>query len=345
MMMRILLAGLFSVTCLLPVTTWSAQRDVTFAGFGGLMLRGTLLLPEAAKGRVPGVLLLPGSGPTDRNGNQLPAIASDLLKQIAERLAAEGYASLRFDKRAVRGYAASWPKDGVAQADFFAWEAFVGDAEAALAFLQSQPEVDASRAVVAGHSEGSTIAMQIGHDLQGKAGSPAGLVLLGAPGRPGGEILREQVAANLKRAGLAADQAQPYMDYVDLALSQIDKDGTIPLHPPVGLEGLFPVSAAKLLRVELKFDPTKIVPAYLGPVLVVQGEKDIQISATRDAPLLAAALKARSSGTVDVQIASSASHELKKVANESIEPGVTGPVVSAALDAIASWMKKHFPVS
>jgi len=52
----------------------------------GLILRGTFLLPEAAKGRVPGVLLLSGSGPTDRNGNQLPAIASDLLKQIAERL-------------------------------------------------------------------------------------------------------------------------------------------------------------------------------------------------------------------------------------------------------------------
>ena len=52
----------------------------------GLILRGTFLLPEAAKGRVPGVLLLSGSGPTDRNGNQLPAIASDLLEQIAERL-------------------------------------------------------------------------------------------------------------------------------------------------------------------------------------------------------------------------------------------------------------------
>jgi pimeloyl-ACP methyl ester carboxylesterase len=218
-------------------------------------------------------------------------------------------------------------------------------AEAALAFLQSQPEIDATRSVVVGHSDGSVIAMQICHDLQGKAGSPAGLVLLGAPGRPGGGILREQIAASLKRAGLTADQARPYMNYVDLALSQIDKDGTIPPHVPAGFEGLFPVNAAKLLRVELKFDPTKIVPVFQGPVLVVQGEKDIQISVTRDTPLLVAALKARRSGTVEVQIAPSASHQVKNVANENVEPGVSCPVVSAALDAIASWMKKHFQVS
>jgi hypothetical protein len=87
------------------------EREVTFAGVGGLSLHGTLLLPWALKGKVPGLLLLPGSGPTSRNGDQPPLLVTDLLKQIAERLAKQGYASLRFDKRAAPGYARFWPTD------------------------------------------------------------------------------------------------------------------------------------------------------------------------------------------------------------------------------------------
>src|SRR5688500_9758350 len=74
--------------------------EVSFTGAGGLKLNGTVLLPSGGRDqKFPAVLLLPGSGPTDRNGNQPPVLVTDLLKQIADRLAAEGIASLRFDKR------------------------------------------------------------------------------------------------------------------------------------------------------------------------------------------------------------------------------------------------------
>ena len=128
-----------------------------------------------------------------------------------------------------------------------------------------------------------------------------------------------------------------------LAISQLEKDGTIPPNPPRGLAPLFPASAAKLLRVELVFDPTIVLPVYTGPVLVVQGEKDIQVSALRDTPLIEAALKQRKHGTYEVFIVPSASHNLKSVANENAEPGITGPAVPAALDKIAAWVKKNFP--
>src|SRR5437016_3599369 len=127
------------------------EREVTFAGVGGLSLHGTLLLPSATKGKVPGVLLLSGSGPTGRNGDQPPLLVTGLLKQIAERLAKDGFASLRFDKRAAPGYASFWPTDVAQQNDFFSWDSFVGDAKAGLAFLQAQPEVDSKRTVMAGH--------------------------------------------------------------------------------------------------------------------------------------------------------------------------------------------------
>jgi len=93
-------------------------------------------------------------------------------------------------------------------------------------------------------------------------------------------IITEQVTMSLKRSGLTDDKARPYLEYVQMAIAQIEKDGTIPTNPPPpsGLEGLFLPNAAKLLRVELVFDPAAVLPVYGGPVLVVQGEKDIQIS-------------------------------------------------------------------
>lgn len=320
------------------------ERELTFAGVGGLNLNGTLLWPINAKGKVPGVLLLPGSGPTDRNGNQPPLVVTDVLKQVAERLAKEGYASLRFDKRAAGGYAKFWPTDVTKQNDFFAWDSFVGDAKAGLAALRAQPEVDGKRVLVAGHSEGGMIAVQVAHDLQGTANGLAGLILLSTPGRSGALVLREQISASLKRNGINAEQTRLYFAYVDLAIDQIEKAGTIPQNPPpgLGLEYLFPASAAKLLQVELAFDPATILPDFSGPVLVVQGEKDIQISAVRDAPLLAAALKRRKQGKAEVFLAPAASHNLKRVENENTEPGFAGPVVPAVLDKIAAWLRGNF---
>ena len=327
-----------------PGSSSASEREMTFAGVGGLSLHGTLVLPAGPGGKVPGVLLLAGSGPTDRNGNA-PSIVIDLLKQIAERLAKDGYASLRFDKRATAGYAKSWPAEVARQNDFFSWDSFVGDAKAALVCLQTQPEVEGKRVVVAGHSEGATIAMQIARDLQGAANAPAGLILISAPGRTGDVILREQITMGLRRNGVPAEQARLNADYVELAINQIERDGTIPPNPPTGLgiEYLFPASAAKLMRVEFGFDPTRVLPIYDGPVLVLQGEKDIQVSATRDTPLLDAALKGRKRGLYEVFIVPSASHNLKKVDNENVEPGLTGPVVPEALNKIAAWMKRTFP--
>ena len=314
------------------------EREVTFAGAGGLQLHGTLVLPAASKRKVPGVLFLSGSGPTDRNGNQPPQFMTDLLKQIAERLASEGVASLRFDKRATRGYASSWPAGDAALNDFFSWENFVGDAKAGLAFLQTQPEVNSKQTVVAGHSEGGMIAMQLAHDLN--ANAPAALILLSSPGRPLGALLTEQISASLKRSGVTGDAAKPYEDNLQLTMNQVIKDGTIPPNVLPGLAPLFPPSALKLLQIELAFDPAKVLPAFSGPVLVVQGEKDIQVSAMRDFPLLQSTLKGRKRGTYEAFIVLSASHNLKHVENENTEPGIVGPVVPQALDKISEWFKK-----
>ena len=330
----------FAVTTTRAQTAYKfTEREATFAGGGGLQLHGTLVVPTT-KGKVAGVLLLPGSGPSDRNGNQPPGLITDLLKQIAERLAADGYASLRFDKRATRGYANTWPKEVAALNDFFSWENFVGDARAGLAFLQTQPEVNNKQVFIAGHSEGGIIATQVARDLDGKSGAAAGLILLSSPGRPLKEALTDQINASLKRGGYTGEKAKPYEEYLPRAIEQVIKTGTAPPNPPPGLNAIFPPTGLKLLQVELALDPAKVLATYGGPVLVIQGEKDIQISAVNDFPLLQSALKQRKHGTYRAQVVLSASHNLKHVENENAEPGFAGPVVPQVLDTISDWVKQ-----
>lgn len=317
-----------------------SETEVTFRGTGGFELKGTLARPAGVKGKTLGVLLLPGSGPTDRDGNQPPRLTTDLLKQLAARLASAGYASLRFDKRAAHVYLAKMPKDTAGQNDFFRWECFVGDAKAALAFLGAQTGIDAKRLVVAGHSEGSLIACAVGHDLAGKPNAPAGLILMGAPGRTLDIVIREQVGASLKRSGLSAEAQKPYLDYTEKAIAQIKKDATVPPNPPQGLGALFPPNATKLMKAYFTNDPAKLVAIYPGPVLIVQGEKDIQIQAKVDTPRLAKVLRSRKRGSTDVFVVPGASHNLKAVGDPQKDPGFSGPVVPAALDRIAAWLKK-----
>lgn len=301
-------------------------------------LRGTFTKPEGSG--LPAVLLLPGSGPTDRNGNQPPQITTDLLKEMADGLASVGIASLRFDKRAVGGYSASWPK-AVADIDkFFRWENFVADAKAGLVFLQKQEGIDPKRTAIVGHSEGGSLAIKIGSDLSGKPGAPKALVLMGTPGRTFDPIIREQVSASLGRAKLSADQIKKYLDYVDAALTQVREKGTFPPNPPEGLGPIFNPTAASLIRSYVTVDPIPLVKRFTGPVLILQGEKDIQISPARDAAALAAALKARG-GDHELLTIAGASHNFKLVVDPDKEPGFTGPMAKEALDKLKSWLQKY----
>ena len=121
----------------LPARAQFAQiRAIKFPGAGGIELGGTLMLPGiAASKRVPGVVLIAGSGPTDRDGNN-PLVPEriDLLRQVAERLAEAGIASLRYDKRGI-GQSTRAPNTVAGAEAFFAWENFIGDVQLAHAEL------------------------------------------------------------------------------------------------------------------------------------------------------------------------------------------------------------------
>src|SRR5205085_6509368 len=134
-----------------------------------------------------------GSGPTDRNGNQPPALTTDLLRQIADILAAEGIASFRYDKRGMSANRATMPKDHAEWPGFFDWPQFVGDARAAFATLAGQPDVVPDRVGVLGHSEGGILALELGSGGEGPR--PRVLVLAATPGRPLGQVMHAQLSA------------------------------------------------------------------------------------------------------------------------------------------------------
>lgn len=315
----------------------TSAKEITFKGAGGFELKGTLVLPAASK-PVAGLVLLPGSGPTDRDEN-VPqmGLKTDLLKQIAERLATEGVATLRFDKRAVAAYRDKWPTGLKEINEFFGWDKFVGDAKAAYDYLRSQPGIDAKNVGLLGHSEGALIALQIGSNLEGTPSRPSTLLLLDGNGRPIDVVLKDQLQAKLP-AQFGADKAKTLLDFADKAIDQIKNQGTAPTDPPQELLALFNPASISILHSYFNIDPLTFARAYSGDVLVINGELDNQVSAEKDAKLLYQTLQARKTGKSQLVIVPGAGHGLKKT--PSLEANIyTGPILPEAMDAISSWMK------
>lgn len=314
------------------VTMTYEERQIDFVGEAGLAMHGTFSAPVGAE-KVPAVLLLPGSGPTDRDGNQPPALKTELLRQIATYLAEHGVASLRFDKRAAHVHAADWPKDIPAMNIFFGWDRFVGDAEAAFKTLKEQKEVDSAKVGIFGHSEGGLITLQLAATSQ-----PAFMILAGTPVRPMADIVREQVSEALKAQLAPKNIYDQYMGSVDRCIKQITKSATVPDNVEAGLRALFNPTAALLMQSYFKLNVPALLKTYSGPVLVINGEFDNQVSAERDAKVLGKLLSERKAGRTKLVIIEKASHNLKR-AKGLRDSTFEGPVEPAVLTETLAWCK------
>jgi pimeloyl-ACP methyl ester carboxylesterase len=228
------------------------------ARVGGLF--GTLTMPEAP-GPVPAALIIAGSGPTDRDGNNPLGVKADSYRLLAEDLAALGVASLRYDKRGI-----GWSRFaaiGISEADF-TLTTFVDDAVAMALWLKGQEGV--GPVALLGHSEGGLIAM-----LGAEKARAAGLVLLCAGGRRFGDILREQ----LSRPGPPPEDVARAMRAIDA----LERGDTLdPASIPEGLETFFRPGILPFLRSELAVDPAQRLAALRQPAMIVGGGADIQIT-------------------------------------------------------------------
>jgi len=235
-------------------------------------LKGTMLAP--ASGGAPIMLIIPGSGPTDRDGNNPYGVHGSTYKLLAQGLAERGIGSVRVDKRGMFGSHAA-----VADANAVTIDDYVSDVASWVASIRRQTGV--SCVWLLGHSEGGLVALAAARSVP----DICGLVLVAASGRPLGEVLREQLQSNPANAPVLA-QALPAIDALE-AGKRVDVSG---MHP--GLMPLFAPQLQGFLISMFSYDPAKLIAAVSKPVLIVQGKRDIQVSLADAERLKAAAPKA-----------------------------------------------------
>lgn len=333
--MRFYLGFGFAVLLLANPLAEAAERPVVVPGAGQATLAGTLTVPDQATGPVPALLLIQGSGPTDRDGNQPPRRSTDLLKQLAGFLDQRGIASLRLDKRGMQANKVEMPLGQAPMATFFQWTNFVGDAVAGYRFLAGQPGIDGARTGILGHSEGGMLALEAAVATAGDH-PPALLVLASTPGRPGDQVLREQIAGLLVRQRATPAATEFFMAATDRIQAGLRASDAAPTDVPPGLAALFPAYLPPFLHQQYQLDPVKAAAGFAGPVLILQGGSDMQVSAERDAPALDRALATRRPDDHLLVVVPDVGHPLKPVGGPS-----DGPIAPGILAALGPWLDEH----
>jgi uncharacterized protein len=216
-------------------------------------IEGTLELPATTP--CPVALIIAGSGPTDRNGNSAMGVRPDSYELLANALAADGIATLRYDKRGIAASQAAGPKE-----EDLRFEMYIADAAGWVRQLRADKRF--TTVTVVGHSEGSLIGM-----IAARQASADGYVSLEGASEPAADILRTQLKAQLTPEMMAETEK---------VLESLEAGKTVAQTPPA-LAALFRPSVQPYLISWFRYDPAKEIARLQVPVLVVQGTHDIQI--------------------------------------------------------------------
>ncbi|MFK7858122.1 MAG: alpha/beta hydrolase [Granulosicoccus sp.] len=301
------------------------SREIVAPGPNG-ELAGTLLLPSHANPPFNTVLILPGSGPTDRDGNNPGSLKASSYRLLAEGLAERGVASVRVDKRGLGESSAAGDANQVT------FKLYVDDVVSWLGVIADMPQLTGDVWLV-GHSEGAMIAtVAAGRELD----QVRALVMLAAPGRTLGVVLREQLASNPANVPVLAEAFA--------AIEMLERNEPVDpetLHP--GLRPLFNVSTQHYLGEMIRFDPAAAL-RELGerddplPVLIVHGMRDIQVS-SEDARALAQARP-----DAELVMIADMNHVLKSVSSDDRGANLATysnpelPLVQNVVDSVADFI-------
>lgn len=281
------------------------------------ILYGTLVLPKS-KPPYPVVLIIAGSGPTNRDGNSIAIPgANNSNKMLAEGLAGQGIASLRYDKRGIGESAKA-----MGQESDLRFETYIDDAVLWGGRLRGDRRY--STLTIIGHSEGSLVGMVAAQKLMADA-----YVSLAGVGRPANQLILEQVKPQLPPDLLKATED---------ALATLAAGKTLESFPPQ-LAMLFRPTVQPYMISWFHYDPAKEIAKLSIPVLIIQGTTDIQVS-VRDAKLLSQANPA-----AKLLLVEGMNHVLKEVSNERSQQAKSYsdpslPVVPQVISETAKLVKK-----
>jgi len=298
------------------------DERVTIPG-NGFTLAGTISRPaSAAATRLPAIVLVGGSGPTDRDSL---VFGVPILGEIAGSLADAGFVTIRYDKRGVG------QSGGRAESATFA--DYAEDARAAVRFLADRKDVDPKRIAILGHSEGGLVAL-IAADKEKRI---AAVVLIATPGMRGTDVILAQQQRALNRMKLSEEERQAKIDEQKKINDAVVSGNLSQL--PANVRRAVDNGEAQSLFTS---DPEKLMKEVRQPILIVQGELDAQVEA-KNADLLEAMAKKRKNGTVDVVKAAGVNHLLTPATTGDVDEYGSlrdKHVAASVTQPIATWLQK-----
>ena len=247
------------------------EREVTITCDWG-DISATLNTPMG--GSDTAVLIVAGSGPTDRNGNSGQGLNSYAYKMLSDDLVKGGIAVLRYDKRAIGRSTLNDPTT----IPNLVFDDFVDDAVRCIDYLRGE---GFKKVVVAGHSEGGEIALHLALREGVEVDS---LVLLCCPGYPMDQILSAQLSAQL------VPQYIGLMVTATTIMKRIKAGESVPVESiPQELLSLFHPSVQPFLCSSMAFDPAELMSRVEQPALIISGGRDIQVTKDNAERLMAVA--------------------------------------------------------
>jgi uncharacterized protein len=308
---------LFTLTLLLIFYSFNllAQKDTELSiSIRDGKLSATLCEPNTGKA-THALLIISGSGPTDRDGNNAFGLQTNLQKQMAHELAKDGIASLRYDKRMIGK--SEFP--GMTEADL-TFDTLAEDAAELITYLKERYE----RVIIAGHSEGSLVGLV----ANTKVAADAFISVAGA-GYAADNLIYKQLQQQMPAL---ADTAMYFM--------RIIKEGKDPENVPIMLMQLFRPSVYPYLRSWFKYNPASLFARLLIPAMIIQGETDLQVNYDHANMLKAVNSKA------ELLMVKDMNHVLKKAAhgdmnaNYATYSNANLPLHEAVMPAVIQFIKK-----
>lgn len=323
-MEKLILILLFLIIELMPDgLVGQGKSDLNFTE-SGIVLKtptgdicGTLAIPEHPK-RTPVVIIIAGSGPTDRDANSTLGIKTNSYKMLAAGLAKNGISSLRFDKRGIGESKAS-----VTNEIDLRFDTYINDVIGWIALLKQDKRF--SGIIILGHSEGSLIGM-----IAAEKGEVSKFISFAGAGRPIDLVLKEQLQKQLP---------PDLMEESNKIIDSLKAGFTVSKVNPV-LLSLYRPSVQPYMISWLKYDPAREISKLKIPVLIIQGKTDIQVS-TEDARLLSTAKPDAQLLLIDNMnhIMKESDSDLQKNYATYRNPDL--PLKSGLVDEIAGFIKKR----
>lgn len=305
------------------------EQEMTFQS-SQVSLVGTLTMP-VSKSNIPCMVMVHGSGPQDRDGN-MPGFMVQIFKFIAEHLAQNGIASLRYDKRGCGKSEGSFKTAGLSE--------MVDDACSAIDFIAQQTNIDTSNLYVLGHSEGAVFAPEIGI----RKPNLAGIIMLCASlrsfeedGVKNAEVLNRDLK---KMKGLKGKLARLFLYSKDPLKTMIKLREKVESTKAERIWVYFTRASTKFYKETFNYNVKSFLKQTKLPILAIGGGKDFQCHPddTRLIPTV-------STGDSETHIIEDMDHMLRLQEGDpsilSYRDSGKKPMVLEVKELISNWMNAH----